>query len=62
MLEWDELWSFVGAKEEPAWVWVALERAATGYTDFGEADPAVLPQAQPVATGKATGQTAPIER
>jgi insertion element IS1 protein InsB len=27
VLEWDELWSFVRSKEEPAWVWVALDRA-----------------------------------
>ena len=26
MLEWDELWSFVRSKEEPTWVWVALDR------------------------------------
>jgi insertion element IS1 protein InsB len=25
VLELDELWSFVGSKEEPAWVWVALD-------------------------------------
>jgi insertion element IS1 protein InsB len=27
VLELDELWSFVRSKEEPAWVWVALDRA-----------------------------------
>jgi insertion element IS1 protein InsB len=27
VLEWDELWSFVRSKAEPAWVWVALDRA-----------------------------------
>jgi insertion element IS1 protein InsB len=27
VLEWDELWSLVRSKEEPAWVWVALDRA-----------------------------------
>ncbi len=27
MLELDELWSFVGSKNQPAWVWVALDRA-----------------------------------
>lgn len=26
-LELDELWSFVRSKAEPAWVWVALDRA-----------------------------------
>ena len=26
MLELDELWSFVRSKDEPAWVWVALDR------------------------------------
>ena len=26
VLELDELWSFVRTKEEPAWVWVALDR------------------------------------
>ena len=26
VLELDELWSFVRSKEEPAWVWVALDR------------------------------------
>jgi insertion element IS1 protein InsB len=26
VLEWDELWSFVRSKAEPAWVWVALDR------------------------------------
>ena len=26
MLELDELWSLVRSKEEPAWVWVALDR------------------------------------
>jgi IS1 family transposase len=26
VLEWDELWSFVGSKAKPAWVWVALDR------------------------------------
>jgi insertion element IS1 protein InsB len=26
-LELDELWSFVGSKNGPAWVWVALDRA-----------------------------------
>jgi insertion element IS1 protein InsB len=26
VLEWDELWSFVRSQEEPAWVWVALDR------------------------------------
>jgi insertion element IS1 protein InsB len=25
VLELDELWSFVRSKEEPAWVWVALD-------------------------------------
>jgi insertion element IS1 protein InsB len=24
--EWDEVWSFVCSKAEPAWVWVALDR------------------------------------
>lgn len=27
VLELDELWSFVGSKRQPAWVWVALDRA-----------------------------------
>jgi insertion element IS1 protein InsB len=27
VLELDELWSFVRSKEEPAWIWVALDRA-----------------------------------
>jgi insertion element IS1 protein InsB len=27
VLELDERWSFVRSKEEPAWVWVALDRA-----------------------------------
>ena len=27
MLELDEVWSFVGSKARPAWVWVALDRA-----------------------------------
>ena len=26
VLELDELWSFVRSKEEPAWIWVALDR------------------------------------
>jgi insertion element IS1 protein InsB len=26
VLELDELWSFVGSKAEPAWIWVALDR------------------------------------
>ena len=26
VLELDELWSFVGSKASPAWVWVALDR------------------------------------
>ena len=27
MLELDEVWSFVGSKARPAWLWVALDRA-----------------------------------
>jgi IS1 family transposase len=27
VLELDELWSYVGSKQQPAWVWVALCRA-----------------------------------
>ena len=91
-LELDELWSFVRSKQEPAWVWVALDREtrqvvacclgdrskescrywweqvpapwreATCYTDFGEAYQAVIPEAQHVAAGKGTGETAHIER
>jgi insertion element IS1 protein InsB len=26
VLEWDEWWSLVRSKAEPAWVWVALDR------------------------------------
>ncbi len=92
MLELDELWSFVRTKDEPAWIWVALDRAtrqvvasvrgdrsqescrllwaqvptpwreATCYTDFWAAYQAVIPEAQHVAVGKATGETAHVER
>ena len=27
ILELDELWSFVGSKAQPVWIWLALERA-----------------------------------
>jgi insertion element IS1 protein InsB len=27
VLEWDELWSFVGSKARAVWIWVALDRA-----------------------------------
>ncbi len=27
VLELDEIWSFVGSKARPAWLWVALDRA-----------------------------------
>jgi insertion element IS1 protein InsB len=92
VLERDELWSFVRSKAEPAWVWVALDRAtrqvvagcwgdrsaescrylweqvpapwrsATCYTDFWEADHAVLPEPQHQTGGKGDGQTAHVER
>ena len=35
VLEWDELWSFVGSKAQPLWLWVALcrrTRQIVGWT------------------------------
>lgn len=33
-LEADELWSFVGAKDCPVWVWLAIERASRLIVGF----------------------------
>ena len=38
VLEWDELWSFVRSKEEPAWVWVALDRTTRQVVAYGLGD------------------------
>jgi IS1 family transposase len=35
VLELDELWSFVRSKEEPAWVWVALDRTTRQVVAYG---------------------------
>lgn len=38
VLELDELWSFVGSKQWPAWVWVALDRATRQVVAYALGD------------------------
>jgi IS1 family transposase len=69
-LELDELWSFVGKKDNQKWIWLALERQTRRIVGFAIGDRsaetcqklwASLPaDYRPV--GKETGQTAHIER
>src|SRR3954451_13922905 len=76
VLELDELWSFVRSKEEPAWVWVALDRdtrqvvacclgdrSQESCRYFWEQVPAPWRAATcHRAAGKGEGETAHVER
>lgn len=38
ILELDELWSFVGSKEQKVWIWLALERQTRRIVGFALGD------------------------